>query len=66
MARRQGPVNFDRRKFLKRAAAAGVTCAATEMFSDEYIQAQTTPRGPAKAQRCSSRLVPTVVSAAER
>ncbi len=44
MARRQGPVNFDRRKFMQSAAAAGVACAATEMFSEEYIQAQTTPR----------------------
>ena len=45
MARRQGPVNFDRRKFMKTAAAAGVTCAATEMFPDEYIQAQNSPSG---------------------
>ncbi len=48
MARRQGPVNFDRRKFMKLAAAAGVSCAATDMFSDEYIQAQTTPQGTAE------------------
>ena len=48
MARRQGPVNFDRRKFMKMASAAGVSCAATEMFSDEYIQAETTPKGTAK------------------
>ena len=45
MARRQGPVNFDRRKFMKSAAAVGVTCAATEMFSDEYVQAQNSPSG---------------------
>lgn len=45
MARRQGPVNFDRRKFMKMAAAAGVTCTATEMFPDQLIQAQTTPQG---------------------
>lgn len=50
--RRQGPVNFDRRKFMKMAAAAGVTCTVTEMFSDEYIQAQTTPQGkPAKSMK---------------
>ncbi len=48
MARRQGPINFDRRQFMKRAAAAGVACAATDLFSDEYIQAQTTPQGAAK------------------
>jgi len=44
MARRQGPVNFKRREFMKMAAAAGVTCVATDMFSDEYIQAQESPR----------------------
>lgn len=48
---RRGPVNFDRRKFMKIAAAAGVSCAATDMFSNEYIQAQTTPRGTAKGVR---------------
>ena len=47
----KGPANFDRRKFMKMAAAAGVTCAATEMFSDELIQAQTTPRGTAKGMQ---------------
>ncbi|HYW79923.1 MAG TPA: molybdopterin-dependent oxidoreductase, partial [Thermoguttaceae bacterium] len=41
MARRRGLETFDRRKFMKAAAAAGVTCAATDMFSDEYIEAQT-------------------------
>ncbi len=51
MVRRKGPMNFDRRKFLKRAAAAGVTCAATDMFSGEYIQAQTTPQGTAKGTK---------------
>ncbi len=43
MARRQGPIDFDRREFMKRAAAAGVACGATSMFSEEYIEAQDTP-----------------------
>jgi anaerobic selenocysteine-containing dehydrogenase len=52
MARRQGPVDFDRRKFMQMAAAAGVTCAATDMFTDEFVQAQTTPQGrPAKGMQ---------------
>ena len=52
MARRQGPVNFDRRKFMKMAAAAGVSCAATDMFPNEFVQAQTTPQGrPAKGMQ---------------
>ena len=29
---------------MKRAAAAGVSCASTTMFPDEFIQAQTTPQ----------------------
>jgi anaerobic selenocysteine-containing dehydrogenase len=45
-------VNFDRRKFMKTAAAAGVSCAATEMFSDEFVQAQAGPDGtPAKGMQ---------------
>ena len=40
MARRQGPVDFDRRAFVKCAAAAGISCGATSMFSEEFIEAQ--------------------------
>jgi anaerobic selenocysteine-containing dehydrogenase len=43
MARRQGPVEFNRRQFLEMAAAAGVTCAATQMFGDEFVMAQGVP-----------------------
>ncbi len=43
MARRQGPVNFNRRKFMEMAAAAGVACAATEMFGEEFVQALELP-----------------------
>ena len=49
MARRQGPVDFNRREFMEMAAAAGVACAATEMFSGEYVQAMDVP-DKAKAQ----------------
>ncbi len=51
MGRRRGPVNFNRRDFMKTAATAGVSCAATQMFSDEYIQAQTTSQGTAGGMR---------------
>ncbi|MHC4092700.1 MAG: molybdopterin-dependent oxidoreductase [Planctomycetota bacterium] len=43
MARRQGPVNFNRREFMEMAAAAGVACAATELFGEEFVQAQQAP-----------------------
>ncbi len=43
MARRQANVEFDRRAFMKMAAAAGVTCGATEMFHDEFVEASAPP-----------------------
>ncbi len=43
MARRQGPVNFNRREFMEMAAAAGVTCTAPTLFGDEFIEAQESP-----------------------
>jgi anaerobic selenocysteine-containing dehydrogenase len=33
-------VEFNRRQFLEMAAAAGVTCVATQMFGDEFVMAQ--------------------------
>ncbi|MFQ5858132.1 MAG: twin-arginine translocation signal domain-containing protein, partial [Anaerolineae bacterium] len=43
MARRQGPVDFNRREFIKMAAATGVACAATQMFGEEFVMAQSAP-----------------------
>ncbi|RMF70948.1 MAG: hypothetical protein D6744_18700 [Planctomycetota bacterium] len=39
MARRQFPVNFNRREFVKMAAGTGIVCAATSLFPDEFIEA---------------------------
>jgi len=39
MARQRGPINFNRREFLEMAAGAGITCAATGMMSEEFVQA---------------------------
>ena len=38
MGRQRGPVNFDRRNFMKMAANTGVACSATTLFPDEFIQ----------------------------
>jgi anaerobic selenocysteine-containing dehydrogenase len=43
MARRQGPVEFNRRRFMEMAAATGVVCATTRMFGDEQVVAQGMP-----------------------
>ncbi len=43
MPRRQGPVNFNRREFMQAAAASGVACAATNLFSAEFVEAQDAP-----------------------
>ena len=39
MSRRPYPVNFDRRQFLKMAAGAGITCAASQIAPLELIEA---------------------------
>ena len=41
MARRQVPIEFNRREFIEMAAAAGVACTATDAFSDEFVVAKT-------------------------
>lgn len=48
MARRQVDFDFDRREFMKMATAAGVACAATEMFSEEFVEAKGEPVAPKK------------------
>jgi len=40
MARQRGmKIDFDRREFLKMAATTGVTCAATQLLPDEFMEA---------------------------
>ncbi|MHC4441927.1 MAG: molybdopterin oxidoreductase family protein [Planctomycetota bacterium] len=49
MARQRGPINFDRREFMKMAAGSGVACAAASFMSDEFIEAANeAPKNPPK------------------
>lgn len=38
MAKQRGPVNFERREFMKMAATTGVSVAATSCFPEEFIE----------------------------
>lgn len=40
MARRQGPVNFNRREFIELAGASGVAITTPTLFGEEFVQAQ--------------------------
>ncbi len=40
MARRQGPVNFNRREFIEMAGASGIAITTPTLFGEEFVQAQ--------------------------
>ncbi|MBL1216224.1 MAG: hypothetical protein D8M59_01875 [Planctomycetes bacterium] len=51
MARRQCPVDFDRREFMQAAAAAGVACSTPSLLGSEFVEAVQSldERGPSSA-----------------